>query len=571
MRAPVAWNTGGLSCGLSECMQPRSASRSAPTTLPPAARPRYVYVPPSREKALGALPVVAEFCRRLDLAGIVDRACPVREVALVTHGQVIEALVANRLTSPTPLWRVEDWARAWAVTEVFGIDPACLNDDRIGRALDAIAPELDRLVGSVGARAITAFGLDVTRLHWDLTSISLFGAYDDPEAGFVAPRWGKPKDRRSDLKQVQTGLAVTGDGGVPVFHRAYDGGAGETAQVIGAMTALKQLAGRRRFLVVGDSKLVSYANLRAMGQAGVVFIAPASKTYVDADVLAAQDLKAATPVDHVASRDQHKPPDQRGRYRVTEDTMTLHGKRTRDPALPVRRVFVWSSARADAARANRARKLDRARDDLGRLTRGLGGRHYPDPDAVTARVGAIAASRRVKDYLRAQVDTNQAGKPTLAWSFDQAALDAEQAADGWYALLTNLTPAQADAAEVLHRFKGQEVVERRMGAFKGPLAVAPLFLKSNRRIAALITVICLALLLFCLVERQARRAIAPATMLNGLYVRRPAKPTGRLIFQALASLRLAPATATDPPGIPRPPPLQARLMELLNVDPTQPR
>jgi uncharacterized protein DUF4277 len=75
------------------------------------------------EKALGALPVVADFCQRLDLAGIVDRACPIRQVATLTHGQVIEALVANRLTSPTPLWRVEDWARAWAVTEVFGIAP----------------------------------------------------------------------------------------------------------------------------------------------------------------------------------------------------------------------------------------------------------------------------------------------------------------------------------------------------------------------------------------------------------------------------------------------------------------
>src|SRR6266581_1296497 len=176
-------------------MQPRSASRSAPTTLPPAARPRYVYVPPSREKALGALPVVAEFCRRLDLAGIVDRACPVREVALVTHGQVIEALVANRLTSPAPLVHVQDWARQWAVQEVWGIDPAVLNDDRIGRALDAIAPELDRIIGSVGAGAITAFGLEVARCHWDLTSISLYGAYPDPDDGFPAPRHGHPKDR----------------------------------------------------------------------------------------------------------------------------------------------------------------------------------------------------------------------------------------------------------------------------------------------------------------------------------------------------------------------------------------
>jgi hypothetical protein len=36
-------------------------------------------------------------------------------------------------------------------------------DDRIARALDAIAPELDRIVGSGGAQAIAAFGIDVSR------------------------------------------------------------------------------------------------------------------------------------------------------------------------------------------------------------------------------------------------------------------------------------------------------------------------------------------------------------------------------------------------------------------------
>jgi transposase len=162
------------------------------------------------EKTLGALPVVASFCRRLDLRGIVDRVCPVREVATLTHGQVICALVANRLTSPTPLWRVEEWARAWAVEEVFGIQPRALKDDRIGRALDAIAPKLDQIVESVGARAIASFGLEVARLHWDMTSVSLYGAYQEPEERFIAPRFGHPKDRRPDLKQIQTGLGVSG-------------------------------------------------------------------------------------------------------------------------------------------------------------------------------------------------------------------------------------------------------------------------------------------------------------------------------------------------------------------------
>ena len=129
-----------------------------------------VYGPSSVDKMLGSLPVVAEFSRRLDLVGIIDRACPMRDdVPILTHGQVIEALVANRLTSPAPMVRVAGWAREWAVAETFGITTSALNDDRIARALDAIAPELDQVVGSVGARAISVFGLDVARLHWDMT------------------------------------------------------------------------------------------------------------------------------------------------------------------------------------------------------------------------------------------------------------------------------------------------------------------------------------------------------------------------------------------------------------------
>jgi len=403
-------------------------------------RQRARYGPPSVEKALGALPVVASFCRRLDLAGIVDRACPVRAVATLTHGQVIGALVANRLTCPAPLRRVEDWARAWAVEEVFGISPQALNDDRIGRALDAIAPRLDHIVGSVGAQAIAAYGVQVARLHWDMTSISLYGAYDQPEDGFIAPRFGHPKDRRPDLKQVQTGLAVSGDGGVPVWHRAYDGGAGEVAQVAGAMRALPKLAGKRRLLLVGDSKLVSYANLGDIMAAEVDFIAPASKTYVPAEMLASLDPAAATPVGYLAERDAGKPPTQPGQLPRGRGHHDHRRQAKRDPVLRPRRIFVWSSARAGAAATARAPKLERATDDLQRLTRGLGSRHYPTVDKVQARLATIARSRRVAALLRAQVGVDQRGTPTLAWWFDQAALQREQATDGWYALLTNLDP-----------------------------------------------------------------------------------------------------------------------------------
>ncbi len=525
-----------------------------------------------RDRVLGSLPVIADFCGRLDIRGIVDRACPVRDIAIVTHGQVIEALIANRLTSPQPLLHVEDWAREWAVAEVFGIEPGVLNDDRIGRALDAIAPMLDRIVGSIGLTAIEGFGIDVSRIHWDMTSMSLFGDYDRNDTEFAVPSYGHPKDRRVDLKQIQTGLGVTGDGGIPIFHRAFDGRAGEVNQVAGAMESLRSMCTPRRFLLVGDSKLISFGNVASMTAAGVTFIAPASKIYVNADGLRGANLMTMIDVDYIADRDRTKPPDARGRYRASEDTWTMHPpKGLKTSPIELRRVFVWSSADADAAATSRTNKLDRARTDLDSLTSGLGGRYYATTAKVQARLTVIANKRRVGDYLQTTVSTDTNQHPTLDWHFDQAALDHEAATDGWYCLLTNLDPTNADASEVLTRYKGQEIVERRYHNFKGPLAVAPIFLKNNRRIQALLSVICLALLIFCLIERDVRRALEPDQKMTGFPGRPTARPTGRLIFAALSDLRLIPATANAPPIVPAPTGLQAQLLELLKVDPTTTR
>src|SRR5882724_11790482 len=290
------------------------------------------------EKRLGALPVVAQFGRRLRIAEVVDELCPVRQVAPISHGEVIEALVANRLTAPAPLVQVEAWAAAMAVDEVYGIEPHLLNDDRLGRALDAIAPHLDEVIGSVGAAAISEFGVDVARLHWDMTSISLYGAYPDADEEYPAPRWGHPKDRRPDLKQIQTGLAVAADGGIPVFHHAYDGGAGEVAQVTGAMTALKKIAGPRTFLLVGDSKLISWANATAMAAGQVAFVAPLAASRVPAGLFAALPSGAGTEVDYTARRDAGKPAAARGTYRVLEDDgMDIRGPRAGDPVVHLRR------------------------------------------------------------------------------------------------------------------------------------------------------------------------------------------------------------------------------------------
>jgi transposase len=525
------------------------------------------------EKRLGALPVAAEFSRRLDMAGIVDRLCPGRDTAHATHGQVIEVLVANRLTAPAPLWRVEDWAREWAVEEVFGIEPELLNDDRLGRALDAIAPHLQEITDSIGARAIGEFGIDVATMHWDMTSMSLHGAYpaDDQDEEYPQVKHGHPKDRRFDLKQIQTGLAVSGDGGIPLLSRVLDGGAAEISQITGTMNTLRSMAGSKNFLLVADSKLISYANVSALTAAGTGFIAPAPASRVDDRVYAALDLATATVVDYVPARDENVPAERRETYRVLEDVHILVGPRKRDPECEVRRILVHSTGNARGQRRARDKRLAKAREELDKLQGGAGGRYYNTAAKVAARIGVITKTRRVASCLRTGITVDDTGRPALAWHFDQGVLQAEEAVDGWYALLTTLTPEQADAAQVLRRYKGQGAVERRYSDFKGPLAVTPIFVQDNKRLTALITVICLALLLFCLIERQVRRSLGPEQKMRGLYPGNQAvRPTGRMILYHLAGLRLRVGSATDPPTVVISQGVQLHLLDLLGLEPTHP-
>lgn len=508
-------------------------------------------------KRLGALPVVAEFLHRLGLVETVDELCPVRDLALATTGEVIEALVANRLTSPRPLVRVQDWARTWAVEEVMGLDPGLLNDDRLGRALDAIAPRLEEITGSIAARAICEFGIDVATLHWDMTSMSLTGAYDteeqDPQYPQVA--YGHPKDRRVDLKQFQAGLGVVADGAVPLLAKAITGGAGEITQVVTAIKQFQAAADIKRFLMVGDSKMVSYDNLTALASAGVEFIAPLPARAIEPAFFAACDPSSAEPVDYVPLRVADRPTMDRPDYRVLEDTHTLTGKRKSDPPLTVRRVLVYSGGNATAKAKARDKRLAKASEDLDKLTRLAGSRYYKTREKIAEKIGVIAKTRRVTDCLHTEITDGPDGKPVLAWHFDQDVLDIQAKADGWYALITNQEPEHASPAETFLQYKGQPQVERRYSELKGPLAVAPFFLHDNKRLTALLHVLMLALLVYSLIERQVRRALehagSPDGKMTGLYPdNRRERPTARMIFYHLGELDLAIPPASEPGGDP---------------------
>src|SRR6201997_3420152 len=133
--------------------------------------------PVGTRRHVGPLLLVRHYVHRLGLVKVIDDAVPMRGRAMLTHGEVIAALVANRVCAPAPLYDIAGWASSAAVAELFAVPAGLLNDDRLGRALEALAPVAERVRGELALAAAGRCGADLSRLHLDLTAVRFTGGY----------------------------------------------------------------------------------------------------------------------------------------------------------------------------------------------------------------------------------------------------------------------------------------------------------------------------------------------------------------------------------------------------------
>jgi transposase len=478
-------------------------------------------------REVGSLLLVRHYLYRLGLVKIVDEAVPQRGRAQLTHGEVVAALIANRLSAPAPLYDVAGWASSAAVHELLDVPAALLGDDRLGRALEAFAPVAASVRGAAMLTAIEAFGTDAARLHLDLTTLTVSGAY--PGSDLVGKGWNSS---RTVQRQVRV-LAASNPTGVPLYVRAHPGSAAELTCLGQAMDELAALA-PPGLLVVADSALGHWKNLREVDRAGLRFVVPLREStgYFDR-FLTEVGHDSLRPVRYVCRREQHLPAHRRTHYRgalreweVTDpQTGAVHHFRV---------AYIWSSEEARSVAEARERALAKAEADLAHVHRGLGGQHYRTTQQVQARINRILGPN-VHALLTVSVGLDD-GRPTLTWQRDQTAIHTAAQHDGIYALATNL-PGRLTPTTVLGLYKNQHLVELAHRANKSVLNVRPIFLHNDDRITALISIVGLALLIYGLIETDLRQALGPDQHLPGLLPEsRAARPTGRNILTTFQGL-----------------------------------
>jgi transposase len=509
-------------------------------------------------REVGPLLLVHHFGEALGISAEVDRLLPERGRHKLSAGEVVVALIASRLASPSPLYDVAGWASGAALHELFGIPHQLLNDDRLGRCLEAFRPHAEELRGAVMLGAIERFGLDAARLHLDLTALRVAGAYEN--STLVEKGWSADRVVARQIRALQ----ATSAEGVPLYLRPGAGSAAELRMIGDGLERLRELL-PPGLLVVADSALGNIKPLCEADRAGLRFIAPLrAVTGFRERFLNEIGKNALRPLRYVSQRELRLRPAERARYRGVLQHFEVTDPETGEPRR-FRIAYIHSSEEEREVRAARERALAKAEDALARIQRGLGGRYYRTKAQVDKRLAQVLAP--VEGLIEA--DSGQrGGRPTLRWRRNQEQIERAAQTDGITALATNL-PGRLSAERVLRTYKQQWMVERRHRDLKQTLRVRPIFLQNDDRIEALVSIVGLALLVFGLIETELRKRLGEEELPGLLPEGRSGPPTGRNILSAFQGLGLT----YTPHGIilDRLTPTQRRILELLEIEPPWPQ
>ena len=131
-------------------------------------------------RAISALPVINKFIDRIELKKLLLSYIPSKKNQKLSHVDAILIFVRNILLEREPLYKLSEWAAGFDpfLVGLNNMDPEILNDDRVGRSLDALF-DADRasLLTNLVLKIVDEFKVELSQLHNDSTTVTVCGQY----------------------------------------------------------------------------------------------------------------------------------------------------------------------------------------------------------------------------------------------------------------------------------------------------------------------------------------------------------------------------------------------------------
>jgi transposase len=447
---------------------------------------------------LGAIPVLMPIFQNLNVVSIINRYCPSK--ADVDEGTVALVLGLNRLMSPRPLYKVSEWMEETILEETLGISPEKFHDRRLGDLLDAVHPHIDNIWKDILHQGFRRYGISLDFIHYDITSLYFEGEYEDADM----VNYGYSRDSKSDCKQVNLRLNITDEYGIPVAYKVINGKTADRTTPMENMSALRELLAAmpesNDIIIISDQGMLDRDVIIQYHQQGIGYLGPLPTLKEYDDVL--MSVTTAQLKEHpLGYRPRNQKADEPAIYYGVSSKVKITGKKI-EGTVEARALILYSTNKAKLDEDKRNTLLKRYLERLESIQKRINVRRYKKADYVREQI--VKAQRKypsVQQLVDTQL-TGEDGRLTLTFSVNSEKVSQVKERDGRYLLASN---GDLSDEGMLSYFKSQDRIEKHIRTFKGPIRVRPIFLHNQERIESLVFICMLALLVFSILEMQAKR------------------------------------------------------------------
>jgi transposase len=459
------------------------------------------------------IPVVHRILEQLQFARIVEKFCG--DAGDVESWKLFEAFIHSRVGSqaPVPLSHLEEWIAGTVLPHTLDAPVEKFNEYRFGRVIEAAGRAPRALWIELVREAHRVYGFDLSWDIYDITSIYLEGEYTRSDLA----EYGYSRDGKPGTKQVNIGLNVTGEDGIPILYHLFPGNTEDSTTVVSNLQQMKalfnELSADGAPEILGDRAMLSAELVHRYLGEKIDFIGSMKTCKLMDDLVASipEDALLQHPMDYMAQRHRHLPTkkqDEERYYAVrTEVTIPAHKDVPGSFSVTLPCLVVLASGKRRLDLQHRETLLSRTEQRLREISDYLNKGKYRHKKYAEDQVNkALMRYAAVKNLVSARL-SGEDGSLTLSWQRDEQAIQKAATADGRYVIV--FANASRSTQEVFRKFKCRDRVEKRVDDIKGagPVVVRPIYLHKDERIRGLVLGCMISLLVTSISELMVKRKL----------------------------------------------------------------
>ena len=497
---------------------------------------------------LDHLGLVAGLVDELGLVERVDQLIPQdSRQRYLSVGQIVKAMILNGLGfTQRVLYLTPRFFRDKPLERLLGpgIEASHLNDDTLGRALDVIyeyGPT--KLFVPLAAQAVGRLGLNGKIGHLDATSLHVDGGKspEKVEEGVIRLTPGYSRDHRPELAQVVVQFICENQAGIPIFMKSLSGNSNDKSDFRETVSNhIKQLKTEVDLeYLVADSALYTEKTLKELNEVGWISRVPETLDL-------ARELSKSVGMEFTEKE-------------LAENELSYRSICVSYGGIRQRWLVMYSQAARERAEKNLKKQQASLGEKEAKAFERLQREAFACKADAEAALSKFCKQLKVTEVHESDIQSVPRylgkGRPTKDQPADfheffikggiVSRMDMyyeKRAQKSTFIIATNEldTEKLTDSRLIEIYKKDQQKVERGFRFLKDPMFCAStLFLKSEKRIMALLMIMTLCLLVYAAIEWRIRQALQNSEKdFPDQKGKKTKKPTARWVFQYFSGIRL---------------------------------